>query len=163
MDFLPLYKSIHDPLINKMTYKIRSRFGAKPVLKEDILRVMARYRETNQLFLAGFIGDQTPNRRNLNFWMTFLNQETPILLGTEKIARKYNLPVVSVRMRRVRRGYYEVEFVDLCAHPADLNSGDLTKMHTRLLESYIQEEPSLWLWSHRRWKHKRPENVDLNE
>lgn len=110
------------------------------------------------MFLAGFIGDQTPNGRNLNFWMRFLNQDTPVLLGTERIARKYNIPVVSVRMRKVKRGYYEVEFVDVCANPSELPQGKLTEMHTRLLESFIQEEPEFWLWSHKRWKHKRVES-----
>ena len=133
----------------------RSVIGAVLVAKDDTLRVIARYRSENRLFLAGFIGDQTPNGRNLNFWMRFLNQDTPVLLGTERIARKYNIPVVSVRMRKVKRGYYEVEFVDVCANPSELPQGKLTEMHTRLLESFIQEEPEFWLWSHKRWKHKK--------
>lgn len=157
-DFLVLYKPIHDKVINEMTYVTRSRFGAIPVDKKDALRVIARYRSEGKLFLAGFIGDQTPNRANLNFWMEFLNQDTPVLLGTERIATKYDLPVVSVRMRKIRRGFYEVEFVDVCAHPRELEPGELTRMHTRLLESFIREEPEYWLWSHRRWKHRRPEN-----
>ena len=160
VDFLPLYKPIHDRVMNKMTLRIRSRFGSKPIPKEEVLRVINRYRSEGRLFLAGFIGDQTPNRRNLNFWMNFLNQDTPILLGTEKIARKYDIPVVSVHMRKIKRGYYEVDFVDLCSHPANLAPGELTEMHTRLLESFIRETPEYWLWSHRRWKHTRPEDMD---
>ena len=163
VDFLPLYKPIHDKVMDRMTKRIRSRFGAIPIPREEVLRVINRYRTAGRLFLSGFIGDQTPNRHNLHFWMNFLNQETPVLLGTEKIARKYNFPVVSVRMRKVRRGYYEVEFVDLCANPAELEPGALTIMHTRLLESYIREEPEWWLWSHKRWKHKRPEGMILND
>ena len=154
-DFLALYKPIRDKVTDRMMKQIRSRFGAVLVAKDDTLRVIARYRSENRLFLAGFIGDQTPNGRNLNFWMRFLNQDTPVLLGTERIARKYNIPVVSVRMRKVKRGYYEVEFVDVCANPSELPQGKLTEMHTRLLESFIQEEPEFWLWSHKRWKHKK--------
>ena len=157
-DFLALYKPIRDKVTDRMMKQIRSRFGAVLVAKDDTLRVIARYRSENRLFLAGFIGDQTPNGRNLNFWMRFLNQDTPVLLGTERIARKYNIPVVSVRMRKVKRGYYEVEFVDVCANPSELPQGKLTEMHTRLLESFIQEEPEFWLWSHKRWKHKRVES-----
>ena len=58
-------------------------------------------------------------------------------------------------MRKVKRGYYEVEFIDVCANPAGLEPGVLTEMHTRLLESFIREEPQYWLWSHKRWKHKK--------
>ena len=154
-DFLALYKPIRNKVTNRMMQQIRSRFGAVLVAKDDTLRVIARYRSENRLFLAGFIGDQTPNGHNLNFWTQFLNQDTPVLLGTEKIARKYNIPVVSVRMRKVKRGYYEVEFVDVCANPAELPQGKITEMHTRLLESFIKEEPQYWLWSHKRWKHKK--------
>ena len=154
-DFLALYKPIRNKVTNRMMQQIRSRFGAVLVAKDDTLRVIVRYRSENRLFLAGFIGDQTPNGHNLNFWMRFLNQDTPVLLGTEKIARKYNIPVVSVRMRKVKRGYYEVEFVDVCANPAEQPQGKITEMHTQLLESFIKEEPQYWLWSHKRWKHKK--------
>ena len=157
-DFLALYKPIRDKVTDRMMKKIRSRFGAVLVAKDEVLRVISRYRSENRLFLAGFIGDQTPNRHNLNFWIQFLNQDTPVLQGTERIARKYNLPVVSVHMRKVKRGYYEVEFVNVCANPAELSPGKLTEMHTRLLESFIKEEPEYWLWSHKRWKHKREES-----
>lgn len=154
-DFLALYKPIRSKVTDRMMKAIRSKFGAVLVAKDDTLRVIARYRSEKKLFLAGFIGDQTPNVHNLNFWTRFLNQDTPVLLGTERIARKYNFPVVSVRMRKVKRGYYEVEFIDVCANPAGLEPGVLTEMHTRLLESFIREEPQYWLWSHKRWKHKK--------
>ena len=74
-DFLALYKPIRDKVTDRMMKQIRSRFGAVLVAKDDTLRVIARYRSENRLFLAGFIGDQTPNGRNLNFWMRFLNQD----------------------------------------------------------------------------------------
>ncbi len=158
VNFYPLYKPIHDPVTDRMMVKIRSRFGATPVPKNDILRLIINNKREGTLFLAAFIADQTPNENNLNFWMDFLNQDTPVLLGTEKIATKFNLPVISLCMRKVRRGYYEVDFVDICEEPAVLAPGELTVMHTRLLEQCIREAPELWLWSHRRWKHKR-ENV----
>ena len=154
-DFLALYKPIRSKVTDRMMKAIRSKFGAVLVAKDDTLRVIARYRSEKKLFLAGFIGDQTPNVHNLNFWTRFLNQDTPVLLGTERIARKYNFPVVSVRMRKVKRGYYEVEFIDVCANPAGLEPGVLTEMHTRLLESFIREEPQYWRWSHNRWKQKK--------
>ena len=151
-DFFTLYKPLHNAVADKMMIRLRSRFGAKPVPKNDILRRIVENKRNGRLFLAGFIGDQTPNRANLNFWMEFLNQDTPILVGTEKIARKFGLPVISLKMRKVRRGYYEVDFVDVCSDPGQLEPGELTRIHTRLLERYIREVPELWLWSHKRWK-----------
>lgn len=156
-DFYALYKPLHNELLNRMMLKIRSRFGAVLVPKDDILRQIVKSKREGRLFLAGFIGDQTPNVDNLNFWMDFLNQDTPVLIGTEKIARKFDLPVISLHMQRIKRGYYEVKFVDLCEDPKKLALGELTVMHTRMLEQIIRERPELWLWSHKRWKHSREE------
>lgn len=161
VDFLVLYKPLHARILDQMMLHIRSRFGAVPVPKNDVLRQMVKNKQAGRPFLAGFIGDQTPNRQNLNFWMKFLNQETPVLVGTERIARKFHLAVISLRMRQVKRGYYEVEFVDLCEDAATLPPDELTVRHTRMLEEYIRETPELWLWSHKRWKHSRnPENQE---
>ena len=117
---------------------------------------MLRNQKEGKICMTGFIGDQTPNKHSLNFWTTFLNQDTPVMEGTEKIARKLNQPVVYLNMRKVKRGYYYAEFYDLCSDPQNLEPGELTRMHTRMLEKFIRETPEYWLWSHRRWKHKRP-------
>ncbi|MEG2277303.1 MAG: lysophospholipid acyltransferase family protein [Odoribacter sp.] len=155
VDFYPLYKPLHTKIIDKMMLQIRSHFGATPIPKNDILRLIIKNLKEKKLFMAAFIADQTPKKDNLNFWMTFLNQATPVFVGTEKIATKFNLPVISLHMRLVRRGYYEVDFVDLCKDPSKLAPGELTRMHTKVLEEQIKLAPEMWLWSHRRWKHTR--------
>lgn len=155
VSFYTIYKPIHDKVMDQMMRRIRSRFGSVPVPKKEIFRRLARDRQEGRLFLAGFIGDQTPDSGNLNFWMEFLHQDTPVLVGTERIARKLGLSVISLRMHKVRRGYYEVDFLNLCEDVSGLAPGELTRMHTRLLEEQIVDAPEYWLWSHRRWKHKR--------
>ena len=155
VDFLALYKPLHNKVFDRMMLRIRSHFGATPIPKNEAFRRLVESRKAGRLFMAAFIADQTPSSGNLNFWMDFLNQDTAVLLGTEKIATKMNLPVVSLYMKKIRRGYYEVEFVDLCDEPGKLEPGELTRMHTKLLEKQIREHPEYWLWSHKRWKHKR--------
>ncbi len=155
IELVPIYKPIRNKVFDRMTYQIRSHFGAHPLAKIDTLRVMLQNQKDGVVAMTGFIGDQTPNKMNLNFWMKFLNQDTPVLEGTEKIARKLNQPVIFVNMRKVKRGYYHAEFYDLCPDPQALEPGELTRMHTRMLEHFIRECPEYWLWSHKRWKHKR--------
>ena len=156
IELIPIYKPIHNKVFDRMTCRIRSRFGATPLAKADTLRVMIRNQQEGKIAMTGFIGDQTPNRHSLNFWTEFLNQDTPVMEGTEKIARKLNQAVVFVNLRKVKRGYYHAEFYDLSSNPRELEPGELTRMHTRMLEHFIRENPEYWLWSHRRWKHKRP-------
>ena len=155
VELIPIYKPIHNKVFDRMTCKIRSRFGATPLAKADTLRVMLRNQQEGKITMTGFIGDQTPNKRSLHFWTRFLNQDTVVLEGTERIARKLNQPVVFVNMRKVKRGYYHAEVYDLCSDPQSLEPGELTRMHIQMLERFIREEPAYWLWSHRRWKHKR--------
>ena len=153
--FLPIYKHLHNKVMDKLFYNIRARFGAKPVAKKDVLRRMVEARRDGKITFTGFVGDQTPTKSNIHYWTNFLNQETPIFLGVEKIARKFNQPVVFVNMNKVKRGHYEVSLELLCENPKDLNEFEITEMHTRFLEKVIQENPAYWLWSHKRWKHKR--------
>lgn len=155
IELIPIYKPIRNEAFDRLTYNIRSRFGAKPLAKADTLRVMMQNVWAGKIAMTGFIGDQTPSRNNLNLWTRFLNQDTPVLEGTEKIARKLNQPVVFVNMRKVKRGHYHAEFYDICSDPASLESGELTALCMQKLESFIRENPEYWLWSHRRWKYKQ--------
>jgi len=138
-----------------MYIRIRERFGAKTLTKQDTLRSMLSYRNQNIFTITAFIGDQTPNKRNIHYWTNFLNQDTPILQGTERIAKKMDQAVVYVYMRKIKRGYYEVEFIPLFDKPKQTNEFEITEKHTRVLEEIIKSEPAYWLWSHKRWKHKR--------
>lgn len=153
--FYTLYKPIHNRVMDRMMFQIRSHFGAIPIPKNDVLRTLVKDYREGRIFMAGFIGDQTPSKSNSHFWTEFLNQETPVLLGTEKIATKFNIPVVTIFVRKPRRGYYEIEFRKVCEAPNELKPGELTLRHTRMLEEQIQAVPAYWLWSHKRWKHKR--------
>jgi len=152
---LPIYKPLHNRTFDKMYIKIRERFGAKTLAKNDTLRTMLSYRRENKATFTVFIGDQTPNKRSINYWTQFLNQETPILQGTERIAKKLDQAVVFINMQKVKRGYYEVEFIPLFDNPKETAENEITEKHTRVLEEIINKNPAYWLWSHKRWKHKK--------
>lgn len=153
--FLPIYKPLHNKVFDKMYLAIRARFGAKPLPKDDTLRTMLRYRNRKEFTITAFIGDQTPNRRNIHYWTQFLNQDTPILQGTERIAKKLDQSVVFVHMKKIKRGYYETDFIPLFDNPKETAEFEITEKHTRILEEIIEQNPAYWLWSHKRWKHKR--------
>jgi len=153
--FLPIYKPLHNKVFDKMYIQIREHFGAETLQKNDTLRTMLTYKNQKEFTVTAFIGDQTPNERNIHYWTKFLNQDTPILQGTERIAKKLDQQVVYIRMKKVKRGYYEVEFIPLFDNPKKTAEFEITEKHTRVLEEIIKNDPAYWLWSHRRWKHKR--------
>lgn len=147
---------IYHPLANKhfngLMYRMRTRFGTKLIAMQDTFRDMVQHR--NEVNATAFIADQAPHPKTAQ-WLTFLHQDTPVFKGTEKIAQKMNYPVVYVTVQRVKRGYYTVEAQMLTASPATEKEGNITASHTRKLEEDIIAQPATWLWSHKRWKHRR--------
>ena len=154
MKFLPLYKPLRNKGVDRMMLKVRSRFGAEPLPKNRVLRVMARHISAGSVFIGGFIADQLPHREGAH-WMDFLNRDTPVFIGAEKIADKFSLPVVVLCMERVKRGYYTAEFLPLKREGEKKAPGEITETYMRMLEARIRENPEYWLWSHKRWKYGR--------
>jgi KDO2-lipid IV(A) lauroyltransferase len=155
---LVLYRKIKNNYFDRFMQRLRSRFGAVPVEMRETVRVLLDYQKKAQATATVFIADQTPPPENA-FWLNFLNQNTPVFKGTEKIATKYNMPVLFGQVHKVKRGFYEIELSVLCENPSELSEKELTQLHTRKLEEYIHQKPEYWLWSHRRWKHHPPSNV----
>ncbi|MCC7302266.1 MAG: lysophospholipid acyltransferase family protein [Bacteroidia bacterium] len=151
-----LYLPLSNRGFDHLMYRIRSRFGTRPVAVKDTYREFVRNR--NILTGTVFLGDQTPSPESA-YWTRFLNQDTPVYKGAEVMSRKMNLAVVYVWIQKVRRGHYLIKTELITTDPASLRENELTERHTRLLERDINTQPFNWLWSHRRWKHRRPENI----
>ena len=157
---LPLHQLyvLYHPLANKhfdgLVYRMRTRLGTRLYPMKSAFRGMVK--NSKELTATAFIADQTPSPANA-YWMTFLNQDTAVFKGTETIARKLDYPVIYLSVIRERRGHYRIHGELLAEHPRDLPENALTELHTKLLEQDIIDHPETWLWSHRRWKHKRPE------
>ena len=101
------------------------------------------------------VADQSPSSARLAFWVKFLNQDTATIHGPEKYARVFNIAVVFVSVKKVKRGYYTVEFKMLEPEPVKTKTGEITSRFMKVLEDVIKENPEYYLWSHRRWKLKR--------
>ena len=149
----PIYKPLSNQAFGHWFLKMRSKFGNKMVAMRQTLRSIQSSK--NDLTIYTFGSDQAPSREDSIYWTSLLNQETSIQLGVEKIARKTNRPVFYLKTRRLKRGYYEVDCIPVCLEPAITAEYEITELHTRILEDMLREEPAYWLWSHRRWKHKR--------
>jgi len=137
----------------------RGKYGLEMIPIKAVKDVFERNRAL--LTVTIFATDQSPGNVNKAYWMNFLNQETAVLFGTEKLAKEYNYPVVYGLIKKLRRGYYATEFKLVAENPADMTYGEITRIHTRMLEEDIRTQPEFWLWSHRRWKKKRPEHIAL--
>jgi len=149
---LIIYKPLSDKTFGEIYNKMRSRFGATMVPMKQTLRKIIEYKD--RVHTSVFLADQTPTWSETNYFIPFLNQETLVFKGIERIAVKTNYPVIYCHIDRVKRGYYNARFTTLIEEPANYAKNEITKIHTQFLERIIQEKPELWLWSHKRWKHK---------
>ncbi len=148
-----IYHPLGNQFFDDLMFKMRSRFGTKLITMKNTFKEMLG--GEMGLNVAAFIADQTPSNDNA-YWTTFLNQETPIFWGTEILSRKLKRPIVFVNIDRIKRGYYQINAEVLVANPGETKEGEISELHTRRLEQDIIRKPELWLWSHRRWKRKRP-------
>lgn len=152
---------IYHPLENKEFDRLflysRQRLGAKCIAMQDTLREILKYRKENQPVVIGYISDQVPFWTNIHHWVDFLHHDTPVLTGTERIARKVNHAVFFLDVHRVRRGYYEAEFKLITREPQKMDEFEITDIYFKLLEESIRRAPEFWLWSHNRWKRTREE------
>lgn len=149
-----IYKPLTNKYFDAKMRNTRSRFGLYMISTKIVKQVYEE--EKNNLTATIFAIDQSPSNANNCHWMTFLNQDTGVLFGTEKFAKEYDQPVLYGRINKEKRGYYSFEFFETVDHPKETQTGELTEMVTRFLEKDIIATPQYWLWSHKRWKHKRP-------
>lgn len=152
-----IYRPLTNPAVDRLFRYLRTRFGSFGIKKNDAFRDIVRLKQQKTNTLVIFLADQTPSRANLHYWTTFLNQESAILTGAERIACKLNLPVIFLDVQQVKRGYYSLEIKLITEKPKEMPENWLTEQYTRLLEKSILRNPAYWLWSHKRWKYRREE------
>lgn len=150
-----IYRPLSNPYFEKMMVRMRTKHGTKITPVKNTLRDMVANR--NAITATAFIADQTATKKDA-YWTTFLHQDTAVFTGPEKLATKFNYPVVFMNVQRQRRGYYSVTPELLFAEPKNTSENEIMEGFTRRLEKEITKDPTIWLWSHRRWKHKRPAN-----
>jgi KDO2-lipid IV(A) lauroyltransferase len=152
-----IYHPLHNKYFNSLIIKMRTRLGnGLYPMKESIKQILAN---RNNLTATAFIADQTPSPKGA-YWTTFMNQDTPVFMGMGKISNKLNYPIIYVGIERIKRGFYEMKAELLIENPKELQAEEVVEQFTRRLEKDIQRVPHIWLWTHRRWKHKRKKEED---
>lgn len=149
-EFCQIYRPLRNGWFDTLMLRIRGRFGAVSLPKRRSFLDLSRYRKEGMPTVTGFMSDQKPSHGDIIHVVDFLNHPTAIITGTETVCRRLGALPVYWRMSKPRRGHYHIEIVTM---EADLNKEfALTDLYATLLEKNIRENPSLWLWSHKRWK-----------
>ncbi|MER2996376.1 lysophospholipid acyltransferase family protein [Pontibacter populi] len=148
-----IYKPLNNPFFEDFMLKTRSQLGARLIKMKDTLRDFAAHRHVPRVI--AMLSDQTPLKSEITFWTTFLNQDTPFYEGAEKLAKKFRYPVLFLDIKRTKRGHYTLTFETISDGTSD--TVPITEIFAQKLEASIRRAPADYLWTHKRWKHKRPE------
>ncbi len=152
-----IYKPLKNKYFNRFINEQRSKDGLKLAPTSLIIKDIINYRKQKINSFSIFIADQTPPGLETDHWTNFLNQDTPFFTGAGKIAAKYDMPVVFMNVQKNKRGHYNMDFEVLFEHTTGVEERIIIEKYVRRLEDQIKEKPEYWLWSHKRWKHKRPQ------
>ena len=147
-----IYKPLSNAFINDKIYTSRSKYGMHLI---SMKQTKKSFEDGDEPKAIVFGSDQNPANPKRAHWVQFLNQDTGVLFGVERYAKEYDWPVVFVSIRKAKRGYYEVEYSLVTDNPNEEPHGKITEDFTKRLEQDIINQPQYWLWSHKRWKHKR--------
>ncbi len=151
---LGVYKPLKNKPLETYLNSLRKQWGLSLTDMAHTGRAVVNLR--GRPTICVLIADQTPSDIHNAHWVTFLYQDTPFLHGMDKLARQTGYPVFYFEIERVRRGFYQVSFTELCLTPKTFSEGEITRLYAERLEATIRKSPANWLWSHRRWKRKRP-------
>jgi len=159
---LAIYRPMTSLPFNIFMNKARDKFGATAIKDSLTLRTVIDKTRKNEPVFIWLAADQTPPKFH-KYWMMFLNQETLFYPGPASISKRFNYPVFFQSMKKTKRGHYETSFELLFENPKEISETEIMQTFVAKMEEIIREEPEYYLWSHRRWKHKRPVEIPLQK
>lgn len=150
-----IYRPLKNNWFDEFFLRLRSRFGSVGIAKQDTLRTILQMKASGKVSMTGFMADQTPSPANIHFRTSFLGREnTAMLTGVEKIARKTGFAVVYLDVQCIKRGYYTATYKIITESPKETKDFEITERYTQEMEKTILRAPQYWLWTHNRWKHQ---------
>lgn len=150
-----VYKKIANKYFDKLIRDIRSKYDAELVVTRETIPLIAKNQKEGILCIYGLASDQSPKLDRIFHWDTFMGIEVPVHTGAEMIAKKYDLSVVFVKVKKVKRGYYQATFVPITDNPKSIPDFGITHTFIEEVEKQILEAPEYYFWTHKRWKHRR--------
>lgn len=152
--FCQIYRPLRDQCMNEVMLLLRSRFGTISLSKRVAFLDLLRYKKKGLVTMTGFMSDQKPSHGDTIHVVDFLNRPTAAITGTETVARRLNAVVVYWDMTKVGRGHYRINQVLISDNPGSLPEHAITDKYLELLQQTIRRDPSIWLWTHKRWKNQ---------
>lgn len=156
-----IYHKLSNADFDRIMLENRAHFGAVNIEMRKTARFINEMNAEHKVSITGFIADQSPRKKDCHYFLPFLNHMTPVMTGTEKITKHYRHDAWFVKVTKLKRGYYEAEFVHMHNDPDSLPDFELTDIYYRMLEENIRRQPELYLWTHKRFRYATVESGEM--
>lgn len=153
VEYCQVYRPLRSEITDRLMLRLRSRFGSLSFPKSSVLRDLIKLRRNGVTSVTGFMSDQKPSHGDPTVVTTLLNRPTAMISGTETLARKLDMAVIYWDMEKHGRGRYRLTCRLICEKPADMPDHSITLSYAAMLQETIERNPSIWLWTHNRWKY----------
>lgn len=151
---LGVYKTIANPYFDDLVKRIRSKYNTLLIDMKKAAKELMYFEQKEQKTITAFLSDQSPKLKKTNHWIKFMNIQVPCFTGAELLAKRLDFSVTFLKISKVKRGFYEAEFIPLSDNPKQIDNYKITEWFYQKLEKQIVEAPEYYLWTHKRWKHK---------
>ncbi|WP_282043453.1 lysophospholipid acyltransferase family protein [Winogradskyella flava] len=149
-----IYKRLTNKYFDKLVKRIRAKYNTYLITNKQAITTLTESKKKGELTLNGFISDQSPKAHKAYYWNEFMGIKVPMHTGAEILAKKLDMAVVFFKVKRKKRGYYELTFETITENPKDYENYEITDIFFKKVEEQILEAPQYYLWTHKRWKHR---------
>lgn len=156
-----VYQKIGNSYFDDLIKKIRAKWNTTLITQQETVKTVYRNVQNGIISAYGMVSDQSPQVKRAQYWSEFMGVKVPIFNGPESMARKLDLAVVFLKVSKVKRGYYQAEFIPITTSGKQTKKHQITDQFLRLTEDQIREKPEYYLWTHKRWKHRNKVPVEF--
>ena len=149
-----VYRNIKNIYFDRLVKRMRGKYGSKLITMSQVTRKVVANERNGIRGAYAMVGDQSPFKKAIRHWASFMGITVPFHNGTENLAKKLNMAVVYLKIEKVKRGYYEGTFIPLSTSPKEYKDFEITDLYIKEIEKQLHEAPEYYLWTHKRWKHR---------
>lgn len=154
-----VYKRIRNKHFDKLIKRIRAKYNSYLITTKETIPILTKAKKNGELTINGFVSDQSPKKNKAFHWNEFMGVNVPIHTGAEMLAKRLDMSVIFFKVKRVKRGYYETTFEMLAENAKEFKDYEITDAFMKRVEDQIYEAPEYYLWTHKRWKHRKKQAV----
>lgn len=149
-----VYKQLSNTYFDALVKRIRAKYNSHLITTKETVPTLLRAKVNKELTFNGFVFDQSPRADKALHWQSFMGVKAPVHVGAEVLAKRLDMATVFLKVKKIKRGYYEATFMDIVKNPKALENYSITDAALKRVEEQIYEAPEYYLWTHKRWKHK---------